>query len=195
MFVIKTPGGKIKYKLSKIFNMDLLLGTIFDPETAKFFKQDDEYELLFEKSIVEHLMIPYLRSGKVYISTNINNPEFIELLDYLKGNNDVLNKCLQILKVGAMDLFGRHIRKNEIDFISFETFYLLPWNEIESKRRGQEFEKKTSTYITNTTGSLQYLFLRRKKGQSFGFNLNNILNDEIKTEEAFMKKIIEQIKS
>lgn len=169
-FIIRTPGGKIKFLLTNEFDYKLLEGVIFDkkqPFSLTNFADEEviEFQLTFKKSIIEDLLVPYFRKGRIYISDFVNNTEYIELLKHISGNNKFLVKCSKILEGHGMDLFGREIPINLIKFIDINSFYILSWNYSESRKLLDTFQKESGWTILNfkidTEENLKYLCLQR----------------------------------
>ncbi|AGD92768.1 hypothetical protein MegaChil _gp0815 [Megavirus chiliensis] len=134
MLSISSKDGYIlEYQPDQLKNNPQVIGTLFDKVFFGNFSSCDNIKLDYY-GVTIHLLNNWIINGVILCDILDPDPEFLEMLDYIAGQNEYLNRLVGIMQYGAMDLIGRKLRLSsshiyQIKRITkFDLHYMLPYD-------------------------------------------------------------------
>lgn len=189
MLSISSKDGYIlEYQCKQLENNPQVVGTLFDKVFFGNFSSCDNIKLDYSSATI-HLLNNWIINGVMICDILNPDPELLEMLDYVAGQNEYLNRLVGIMQNGAMDLVGRKLRLSsshmyQIKRITmFDLHYMLPYdNKIAINNMNIIVNMITPTILNYI--SRKYGYYKMKVNlKSANYYLNIALSDLFSTEK------------
>ncbi|AFX92919.1 hypothetical protein CE11_00893 [Megavirus courdo11] len=189
MLSISSKDGYIlEYQPDQLKNNPQVIGTLFDKVFFGGFSSCNNIKLDYN-GITVYLLNNWIINGVISCDILNPDPEFLEMLDYVAGQNEYLNRLVGIMQYGAMDLIGRKLRLSSSHICKekkiniFDLHYMLPCdNNIANNNMNIIVNMITPTILNYVSRKYSYFGMKTSL-KSANYYLNIALPDLFSTEK------------
>ena len=192
-YYIVFPSKILSYPKNILLDSAFLKGTLIYNHLFGECQQYDNIFLNYDEKLCPYL-ISLIRSGKLYLPDNDNDRlEVCEFLDFVGINNKIWCAFSEIIKKGAIDLFGRVISKPG-SLSTEDLFFISPFDEDEDEknRRRMNLAKIVGIkYSIRTTQKISNYFEPIKYNRLL---INVELNKEFENTDEYFNLVVKSFK-